>query len=32
VVYENGRKKWTGKDLLLMSYKKTEELRRRYRR
>ncbi len=32
IVYENGKPKYTGKDLLTLSCKKTEELRRRYRR
>jgi len=32
IVYENGKKKYTGKDLLVLSHKKTEELKRRYRR
>jgi NADH-quinone oxidoreductase subunit D len=32
VVLEHGKKKMTGKDLLQLSWQKTERLRRRYRR
>jgi NADH-quinone oxidoreductase subunit D len=32
VVFENGKKKFTGNDLLRLSRQKTEKLRRRYRR
>lgn len=31
-VYENGKKKYSGQDLLTLSHKKTEKIRRRYRK
>ncbi len=31
-VYENGKKKYSGQDLLTLSLKKTEEIRRRYKK